>query len=168
MLARLADGTLVVLRKIRPSDKALLVAGLQRLSLESNRARFLSPKPHFSRAELRYLTEVDGVAHVAYVAVLADDPEHLVAVGRWVRLASDPLAAEIAIVVGDDYQGQGLGRRLGLLLADQAREQGIERFVATMLSDNVPAHRLFAAISERLEYERHGAVDELVAELLAA
>jgi len=168
VLARLTDGTRVVLRKIRPSDKALLVEALGRLSLESNRARFLSPKRSFSRAELRYLTEVDDVSHIAYVAVLADDPTHLVGVGRAVRLAADPRAAEIAIVVGDAYQGQGLGRRLGLLLADRARERGVERFVATMLSDNVPAHRLFAAISERLRSDRHGAIDELVAELLAA
>jgi RimJ/RimL family protein N-acetyltransferase len=167
MLARLPDGTRIVIREIRPDDKPLLVEGLDRLSLASNRGRFLSPKRHFTAAELRYLTEVDGIRHAARVVVLADDPTHLVAVGRYVRLAGDPNSAEIAIVVADDFQGQGLGSRLGLLLADHARAHGIERFTASMLSDNVAAHRLFAKVAGRLDGKRSGAIDELTAELAA-
>ena len=41
---------------------------------ESARLRFLAPKPRFTLAELRYLTEVDHVDHFALVAVLADAP----------------------------------------------------------------------------------------------
>jgi hypothetical protein len=36
-----------------------------------------------------------------------------------------------------------------------------------MLAENVAAHRLFEAISQRLDMHRAGAVDELVAELAA-
>jgi RimJ/RimL family protein N-acetyltransferase len=166
MLTRLPNGTRVVIRSIRPDDKPLLSAALPRLSPESARGRFLTSKSSFSADELRYLTEIDGVRHVALVAVLADDPRLLIGVGRYVRIDEDYTTAEIAIVVGDDFQAQGLGSRLGLLLADDARAQGVERFVATMLSENVAAHRLFAKISARLEKVTTHGIDELVAPLL--
>src|SRR3712207_1059645 len=142
-----ADGTRILFRHIRPDDKGRLAAGLARLSPESQRKRFLMPKPRFSSSELRYLTEIDGFDHVAVVAVLADDPEAIVGVARFVRLRSEPDAAEAAIVVGDAFQGQGLGRELGRRLVEEARERDVKRFTATLLSDNVAAQRLFRAIS---------------------
>ncbi len=158
----------MVLREIRAEDKERLQAALGRLSPEANRARFLTSKRAFSAGELAYLTELDGRRHAAYVAVLADDPERIVAVGRYVALEDDPGTAEVAITVGDAFQAQGLGRRLGLLLAERARRSGIERFSASMLSDNAAAHRLFAAISRRLHSTGHdGSVDIVVAELAA-
>jgi protein lysine acetyltransferase len=164
---RLSNGAEVLLRPIRPSDAALLSAGLARLSPESARLRFLVPKPRFTRAELRYLTEVDQVDHVALVAVLADDPRELAAVGRWVRDAERPDSAEMAIVVGDALQGQGLGTALGLALAEAARERGVTRFTATMLPENRAARRLFARISDHLETALEGGVYELSGALAA-
>ena len=126
------------------------------------------PKPRFSSSELRYLTEIDGFDHVAIVAVSAEDPDVFYGVARFVRLTEDPETAEAAIVVADVLKGQGLGRELGRRLADEARDRGVRRFTASLLSDNVAARRLFAAISERLDSRRDGVVEELVAELLAA
>ncbi len=168
MAISLQNGTAVEVRPIRSSDKAVLAAGHGRLSDETVHRRFLSAKPSLSSAELRYLTEVDGQDHYALLAVLADDPSQVVGVARFVRLKDDPAAAEAAVVVGDPYQRQGLGKRLGLMLADAARERGVERFTATMLGDNLPAHRLMAAISERLRAEPPaGGAVTLVAELAA-
>jgi RimJ/RimL family protein N-acetyltransferase len=158
----------IVIRPIRPSDAALLAEGMRRLSPESVRRRFLAPRSKLTSRELRYLTEVDGCRHYALVAVLADDPGELVGVGRWVRLDDRPATAEVAITVGDPYQGQGIGKQLGLALADAARARGIKRFTATMLADNEPAHRLFKAISQRLESVHSGGLDEVTAELSAA
>jgi RimJ/RimL family protein N-acetyltransferase len=157
----------IVFRHIRPDDKGRLAAGLARLSPESRQKRFLMPKPRFSSAELRYLTEVDGFDHVAIVAVSATDPEVFYAVGRFVRLRDDPQTAEVAIVVADALQGQGLGRELGRRLADMARERGVTRFSATLLGDNVAAWRLFASISARLEEHVGGGLREVVGDLAA-
>jgi RimJ/RimL family protein N-acetyltransferase len=157
----------IVFRHIRPDDKGRLAAGLARLSPESRQKRFLMPKPRFSSAELRYLTEVDGFDHVAIVAVSATDPDVFYAVGRFVRLRDDPQTAEVAIVVADALQGQGLGRELGRRLADMARERGVTRFSATLLGDNVAAWRLFASISARLEEHVGGGLREVVGDLAA-
>ncbi len=165
MLKRLRNGTPVVIRPIRADDKRLLEDGLRNLSQTSIQRRFLSPKPRFTRTELRYLTEVDGDDHVAIVAVLAHDPDFFVGVGRFVRWPDRPDAAEAAIVIGDPWQGQGLGRHMGLALADLARAHGVRRFTASLLSDNRAAHQLFERISARLHAEHHHGVEELVAEL---
>src|SRR4051812_5696888 len=154
---------MLLIRPIRPDDKALLVAGLRALSPETAMKRFLSPKMSFSAAELRYLTEVDQHDHIAYVVLEGDQ---LVAVARSVRVGDD--VADVAIVVGDPWQGQGLGRRLLRMLADRAAEEGITRFAGTMLADNRQALRLMRGFELPLERNEvsHG-VREVVTRLAA-
>jgi RimJ/RimL family protein N-acetyltransferase len=164
----LPDGTEIAFRHIRPDDKENLETALRRLSPDSRHKRFLSPKPRFNSAELRYLTEIDGFDHVAIVAVPADDTDAIVGVGRYVRLRDLPETAEAAIVVGDHFQGQGLGRELGRRLADEARAHDVRRFTATLLGDNVAAHRLFHSISDRLEGRIEGGTRVLTADIAAA
>jgi RimJ/RimL family protein N-acetyltransferase len=167
VIERLSDGAPVVVRPIRAGDKELLSDGLRRLSDESVHRRFLTPKRTFTSGELRYLTEINGVDHVALVAENPEHPvPHLIAVGRFIRLAEDPEAAEVAITVADDWQGRGLGSLVGTHLVHAARNRGIRRFTATMAASNRPAHRLMARLTSHLE-QRHagGGVDELVLDL---
>jgi RimJ/RimL family protein N-acetyltransferase len=130
--------------------------------------RFLGAKLSFTSAELRYLTELDGVDHYAVVAVDPRRPGELVAVARFVRRRHDRQAAEAAIVVCDAYQGKRLGTRLAVLLADAARRRGIARIEASISSHNRAAHALMRTIAHRLTDGGHrGGVHELVAELAA-
>jgi len=154
-------------RPIVPGDAPRLAEGLRRLSRESIRRRFLAHRERLSTRELRYLTEVDFWRHYALVAVLADDPDELVAVGRWVRTAEDWDTAEVAIVVGDCWQGRGVGRHMGMMLADAARARGVRRVTASILPENVAAHRLLRSVSDRLTTVHSRGVAELVAELAA-
>ena len=168
MLYTLPSGSRVLVRPIAADDKDKLARGLRQLSEESIRKRFLAAKPRFSSAELRYLTEVDGRNHIALVAVLEDDPDQLVAVARCVRLPDRVATAEMAIVVGDPWQNQGLGRAMATALADAALAVGIRRFAATMLGDNEPARRLMRTFARRLEEGQvSGGVREVLVELAA-
>jgi GNAT superfamily N-acetyltransferase len=167
VLTRLQDGAPIIVRSIRPQDKVLLVQGLASMSPRSRQQRFLAPKSKFTVSELRYLTEVDGIHHVAYVALRADAPRELVAVARLVRDATDPGRAEIAITVCDSWQRRGVGMLLGDLLATAARDRDIRWLTATMAADNVAAHRLFDHVSTQLRRHRDGPVDELWADLAA-
>jgi RimJ/RimL family protein N-acetyltransferase len=88
-------------------------------------------------------------------------------VARYVALPDSEDTAELAVVVGDPFQGQGLGRRMTELLADEARERGIRRFAATMLADNRAALRLMSTFARRLERSGHGPVRDYVADLVA-
>ena len=175
----LPDGTRILIRPIEPRDKARLSVALGRLSQRTIYRRFLGAKPKLSAAELRYLTEVDGHDHIALVALLADDPDSIVAVARCVRTplprpeASSPLrsardTAEFAIVVGDPLQGRGLGSLLARELATAARGAGIRRFSATMAGENVAVRRLIAHFTQTLERDEIAdGVREVVVRLAA-
>ena len=167
MLVRLRDGTQLLVRHVRPSDKELIAKAWSVLSEESQRRRFLAPKPRLTTRDLRYLTEIDGHDHVALIAVRPNQPNRLVAVARYVRLPEDPEAAEVAITVADDMQGKGIGRQLSILLADEAAGRGVKRFTASILTDNPPALKLMAAMGARLETHTENGVSDLVADLAA-
>jgi len=132
---RLADGREVDIRPIGPGDTGSLQAGLEALSAESRYRRFLAPKPAFSTSELSYLTQVDHSAHEALVAH-APGTDRGLAVARFVKDATDPTSAEMAIVVADEWQGNGLGSALLHRLADRAVEEGVRHFTATVLESN--------------------------------
>ena len=104
------------------------------------------------------------------MALVAEHPgrpsRRLIGVVGYVRLREDREAAEVAIVVTDDWQRRGVGSLLAEQLATRARTSGIRASTATMASDNAPAHRLMERLTGHLE--RHhggGGVDELVTEL---
>jgi RimJ/RimL family protein N-acetyltransferase len=157
----------VAIRPIRPDDRRRLERSRDRFSDETMRRRFLSPKPRLTSTELRYLTEVDGEDHYAVVATPVDDLDAIVAVARFVRAVDDPATAEAAIIVADEYQGRGLGKRLAVQLADAGRDRGVERFRASMLSDNRAALALMRTLSERLDSHYADGYREVVTELAA-
>jgi RimJ/RimL family protein N-acetyltransferase len=167
MFIQARDGTQLYVRHVQPGDREMIAKAWSLLSPESQRRRFLAPKPHLTGRDLRYLTEIDGHDHVALVAVRLDDPRRLVAVARYVRLRDDPEVAEVAVTVADPMQGQGIGRMLGILLADEARGRGIRSFSASILSDNAPALRLMAAMGQRLDSHTESGVQDMVATLAA-
>jgi GNAT superfamily N-acetyltransferase len=146
--AVLRDGTRLVLRLIRPDDKALLRAGFERLSPASRYTRFLAPKASLSDDELRYLCEVDHENHLAIGAV-RDDGTGSVGLGiaRFIRLPDPPDTAEPAIAVVDEVQHQGLGSLLGLRLIAAAAERGITRFRCEVLSSNAGMTGLLAQLA---------------------
>jgi GNAT superfamily N-acetyltransferase len=138
---RLENGRSVRLRWIRRTDAGLLLEGFTRLSMESRVMRFFAPLHTLSDETIRYLTDVDGMNHAAMIAVFPSGKgpgarEKGYGVARFVRSAGDRRSAEVAVVVTDDTQGQGLGRRLIETLAAAARERGIETFEMSVLGRN--------------------------------
>lgn len=137
--AELDDGTRILFRPIRASDKELLQKGMRHLSPESRYRRFFRHIDHLSEQQLRYLTEVDGRDHVAWVAILPDDPDHYgVGVARWIRLPHERDVAEAAVTVIDSFHHRGIGRALLWILAKTAIERGVKAFRAWTLGDNAP------------------------------
>jgi GNAT superfamily N-acetyltransferase len=137
----LAGGLKIVVRPIRADDRRRISEGFERLSPESRYRRFFAPLQRLSSEDLTYLTEVDHSDHEAMVAV---DPEDgaIVGVARYVR-AEDPAEAEVAVVVGDPWQGRGVATALLDRLVERARVAGITHFVALVMSDNEEALELF-------------------------
>jgi GNAT superfamily N-acetyltransferase len=146
-LPRLSDGTRVLIRAVRPEDKALLQQGFEAWSERSRLLRFCAPKHELSASELRYLTEVDGHDHVALGALCmhrfrAPEPA---GVARFVRLEPGGSIAEAAVAVNDSQQGKGLGRLLLERLGRAAREHGVSRFRCLVLDENRAMQALLAS-----------------------
>lgn len=167
MFIRASDGTQLYVRHVKPADKEIIGKGWLLLSEESQRRRFLAPKPRLTSRDLRYLTEIDGHDHVALIALRLDDPSKVVAVARYVRTKEDPEVGEVAVTVADDMQNKGIGRALGLLLADEARGRGIKRFSASILTDNPRALRLMDTMGRRLDSHTLSGVRDLMTDLAA-
>ncbi len=136
--AEVAESSRVEELEIRPiaaDDKQTLAEGFERLSDASRYRRFLTPHGSLSPAELRYFTEVDHHDHEALVAI---DPltGQGVGIARYVRTATDPKSAELAIAVVDDWQRMGVGTRLATALSERAQEEGITVFTGLVLAEN--------------------------------
>jgi len=156
----LREGSEVLVRAVQTSDAPLLAEGFTRLGGESRRLRFLTGKPALSLAELHYLTDVDHHDHEALGALQLSDGRG-VGVARYVRLAGDPDAAEVAVTVVDDWQDRGLGTELLRQLADRARQEGVLRFRALVAADNAAVVGLLhdAGARVRTVHEEGGAVE---------
>jgi GNAT superfamily N-acetyltransferase len=146
----LRDGSVAEMRPLNPGDKELLVEGLREMSPQSRLARFGSGIAGFSAAELRYLTDVNQVSHVAWGATIDDEPA---GVGRYIVDGSAD--AEIAIGIVDRFQRRGLGRALFEALAASARAAGIETFHFAIEPWNRIVLRMLAGI-EVVEDEADG------------
>ncbi len=129
------------MRPINPGDKALLIEGLNQMSPKSRLARFGSGISSLSASELRYLTDVDQVSHVAWGATIDGEPA---GVGRYI--VDGAADAEIAVAVVDDFQRRGLGRALFEALAASARAAAVGSFHFAIEPWNRTVLRMLAGI----------------------
>jgi RimJ/RimL family protein N-acetyltransferase len=123
----------LTIRPIEPGDRELVRAFYDELSERSRRLRFLVPTSELSDEDLSYFTDVD---HKRHEAVIALDGERMVGVARYVRTPGQRESAEVAVVVVDDKQNEGIGTALLDDLTERAREHGITRYTALVSRDN--------------------------------
>ena len=90
------------------------------------------------------MTNLDGHRQFALGATVREHGGAVEPVGiaRFARLEDTPTVAEVAILVIDAFQGQGVGRTLLGRLAAAALARGILRFRGIVLPENRPIIRL--------------------------
>ena len=143
----LKGGAKAVIRPIRPEDEALLVKFHQTLSDRTVYLRYFCSLSLATRTQHQRLVRIcfaDPDHETVLVAAYADPltkQESIVGVGRLNKLPNGT-TAEIAVLVSDDYQGQGLGPELVRRLLQAARDQRITRLVAEMLRDNIAMQKV--------------------------
>lgn len=157
--AELSDGSTVLLRPIRPSDKTAMQEGFKALSPHSRYQRVMGQKKQLTDHELRYLTEFDGIDHYAIGATFGGPSVDArgVGAGRFVRLEGTE-TAEPAVTITDEFQGKGLGTMILDRLLRAAWERGVRQFHFELLADNVGMKRLIEAVShQHVEFSRDDA-----------
>jgi RimJ/RimL family protein N-acetyltransferase len=148
----LRDGREVEIRALKPDDKDDMLLAIGRTGTQSLQRRFFVAKRGFSDREVAFFMNIDFANHVALVA-LADEGGRTVIVGGGRYIVTEPGRAEIAFVVIDDYQGQGLGTLLMRHLAVIARTAGLKELVAEVLPENTAMRKVFSKFGFQA---RHG------------
>lgn len=141
------DGRRFLVRALSPHDRDQLGALFLRLGPESRLSRYFSPKPALTPRELTYLTDVDGVRHVALAAVDAGDLS-IVGVARYVTYAESPATAEVAVEVADDLHRSGIGTHLMNRIVERASANR----VAVLTARTRHGNRAAGALSRRLGF----------------
>jgi len=157
----LVTGERVILRHIQPADAEPLKLAFDTLSPESRYRRFFGNKETLDGPTLNYLTNVDGIDHVAIVATCESldlKTEVGLGVARFVRLAEAKDSAEIAVVVVDHMQKKGLGALLLSTAVVAAHERGITKFRGEVLRENVPVMTLLEEVGARRVAATNGTV----------
>lgn len=140
---QMRDRRSVLLRPIRPEDEPMEAEMFATFSDATMRFRFFSPIKGPSHEMLIRYTQIDYDREMAIIAEL-DEADRKKMIGV-VRLIADPYneTAEYAIVIGDPWQGQGLGAEMTRYILDIARSRGIHKVYAYLLTDNAGMLHLF-------------------------
>jgi RimJ/RimL family protein N-acetyltransferase len=160
----LRDGRQIQIRALRPNDSAEMLAAIGRTSPQSLQRRFFAPKKGFSEREMAFFLNIDFKSHVALVAQI-DEEGHPVIVGGGRFIVVRPGQAEIAFVVVDAYQGQGIGTMLMRHLAGLARDAGLKELIAEVLPENTAMLKVFNKFGFRPGSKREPQVIHLIMQL---
>lgn len=133
---RTSEGVDIFVRPIRPEDAPLLVGLFESLSPRSVYLRFFSPMKRLPHSMLALFTQIDYDRHIALVALSeSKSKEEMLGVAR-IILGSNLKEAEFSVVVGDQWQGRGIGAALLQRCLSIARDQGLEKVTGVVLAEN--------------------------------
>ncbi len=142
---KFADERDWTLRPIRPEDALALQEFIRGLSDRSRYMRFVSMMRELTPRMVARYTQIDYHRELALVATTSlPNPANrglpadvVIGLAHYLRNA-DGRGAEYALVIGDDWQRQGLGVKLMRKLIDAASEQGLEYIDGLVLAENKP------------------------------
>lgn len=149
----LKNGGVVTIRPIRPEDEPLLIKFHQALSERSVELRYFEPLKLSLRTAHERLTRICFIDYDRELALVVehkaiDESPGIIAIGRLSKLRGRN-EAELAVLVDDRYQHQGMGTELYRRLIAVAREEKLERVVCTILAENLD----MIAICRKLNFQ---------------
>ena len=142
---RLAEGTSLLIRPIKPEDWPLLQPGLMALTPEDRHFRFMGGFDTLSDTQAQRLATVDYEREIAIVAI--DGAGQAAGLVRLAPLGAD--SAELAVLTLPQWQGHGLGRLLCERALTWAKRQRLKKIELILLAQNHGMRRL----AERLGFK---------------
>ena len=151
----LPGGAVVKVRPIRPEDAEMEASFVRNLSDHARHFRFGTAMKELTREMLVRFTQIDYDRELALLGLVEQGGREVeIAVARYARTSAE--AADVAIVVGDAWQGKGIGRRLLVRLIELARARGVRRLEGEMLSENLPIRNLLASLGFEFRRDPEG------------
>jgi RimJ/RimL family protein N-acetyltransferase len=155
----LRDGRRILIRPVGYADRDSIASMHRRLSLETLRLRFHFAKRELTQEDLESLCNLDYNDNFALAAEMQrNGTPDIVGIGRYFRLPKSA-TAEIAFVVEDTEQGNGIGTALLRQLGIVAQEKGIGHFVAELTGMNRVMLEIYRSYSPTMKVVRYN--DEL-------
>jgi acetyltransferase len=132
---KLKDGTSVILRPTKSEDETDLKELFMSLSEETMRYRFFQIIKDMPHETLIKYCNLDYDREIALVAEIQEEKKKIIGVAL---LVSEPNGkyGEYAVVVGDQWQGLGLGSKLTESIIDIAKDMNLETIYGYLLSTN--------------------------------
>ena len=143
-------GVDLFVRPIRPEDAQLLTEHFDTLSPRSVYLRFFTPLKRLPHSMIARFTQIDYDREIALVALIGSHTqEKMLGVARIIseRNLKD---AEFSIVVGDKWQGKGIGAALLQKCLVIAGNHGIERVHGIVLAENTQ----MLSLGKKLGFQR--------------
>ncbi len=154
-------GLNIMLRPVKITDETLLKNFFYALSEDSMYLRFFSMRRDMPHQRLQEFMVIDYSKKMVILAVLQDkEKETIIGLGQY-EVNRDMHTAEVAIVVQDKYQNQGVGKEILSYLTYLARRQGLLGFTAEVLVENKPMIALFEKMGFDVEKRREEGVYEM-------
>jgi acetyltransferase len=150
------SGDAVTIRPIRPEDEPLLVRLHQVLSERTVYLRYFQPLKLSQRTAHERLTRIcfiDYDREIVLVVERKNEEGHpeIIAIGRLSKLRGGGNQAELAVLVDDRHQGQGLGTELYRRLISVASDEKLKRVVCTILAENREMRSICQKLGFRME-----------------
>jgi GNAT superfamily N-acetyltransferase len=140
----LRDGTVVLIRPLRPEDRELEEDFLRAMSPDAKRLRFMCSFREASPELVDQLMDVDYDQRMAFVALAHEDGRlREVGVSRY-SANGDRTRCECAVTVAENWRHRGLAVVLMRHLIDMARQHGFKQMYSVDSADNQPMQELAA------------------------
>jgi len=148
------SGQKIFLRPVKISDEPLLKGFYYSLSDSTLYKRFMSVRKDMPHEKLQqFFVVIDYTKEMVILAVLRQKGREIITgVGQY-RGHEESHTAEVAIMVQDEYQNQGIGTELLTRLTFIARRQGLLGFTAEVLKENRVMMHLFEKMGFTIEKE---------------
>jgi len=148
------DGTPVLIRPIRPEDEPMILEFHRGLSEQSVYLRYFYPMALDQRIAHERLSRICFIDYDREMVLVAErtDPatgqRDIVGLGNLIKVHGAN-HGEFAAVVGDAFQGMGLGSELLRRLIEIGRDEHLDRVVADVLPENRDMQRVFQKLGFR-------------------
>jgi len=143
------EGVRIFIRPVRPEDAPLFTALFKTLSPTTIYYRFFGALKELNPEMLARFTQIDYDREIALVAICEDsETENMLGVAR---IIGDPdgKTGEFAVLVGDAWQGKGIGSNLLEKCLSIAEKQGFKTVHGIVLKEN----RNMLALGKKLGFE---------------
>ncbi|MDD1742036.1 MAG: GNAT family N-acetyltransferase [Methanotrichaceae archaeon] len=153
----------VLLRLVKMSDEPLLKDFFYSLSEESMYQRFFSARKDIPHDVLQNYVIVNYTIKMILLAIAEIDGKEIIAGMGQYSINKNMHTADVALIVRDKCQNQGIGAVLLSYLTYLAKKQGLLGFTAEILQGNDPVFRLFEKMGFGISKKSDSGIIEMVA-----